>query len=114
MVTTTTAPSGEPAPRPRILVWEHMLEWTMRLVLLWLISQAARSPWPLLRSRTFPALLLFIAASVYWNIAGRNSAPAKTSESGVSKWFHQIVLMLALVLLFWPAPGLTGWFLPQR
>jgi len=114
MVITATAPSGESAPRPRIPVREHILEWTICLVLLWLIIQAARNPWPLLRSRTFPALLLFIASSVYWNIAVRNSAPAKTSESGVSKWFHQIVLMLAFVLLFWSAPGLTGWFLPQH
>ena len=28
--------------------------------------------------------------------------------------FHQLVLNLAVVLLFWPAPGLKGWFLPQR
>jgi len=114
MVTTTTAFSGESAPRPRIPVWEHLLVWTIRVVLLVLIIKAAINPWPLLRSRTFPSMLLFIASFVYWGIVGRNSAPAKASESKASKWFHQIVLMLAFVLLFWPAPGLTGWFLPQR
>ncbi len=111
MVTTITAASVEPVPQTRVPLWEHILAWTIRLVLLWLIIEAARSPW---RRRIFPALLLFIGSDMYWAIVGRNSAPAKTSESAVSKWFHQIVLMLAFVLLFWPGPGLTGWFLPQR
>jgi protein-S-isoprenylcysteine O-methyltransferase Ste14 len=114
MVTTATAPSVEPAPQRRISVWEHLLAWTIRLVLLWLIVEAARDPWQLLGSRTFPALVLFIASHVYWGIVGRNSAPAKTSESRASKWFHEIVLLLAFLLLFWPVPGLTGWFLPER
>jgi len=59
-------------------------------------------------------MLLWVIFSVYWGIAARNSAASKTSESRVSAWFHQIVLNLALILLFAPIPGLTGWFLSQR
>jgi protein-S-isoprenylcysteine O-methyltransferase Ste14 len=59
-------------------------------------------------------MVLFIGSYVYWGIVGRNSAPAKTSESSQSKWFHEIVLMLAFFLLLWPVPGFTGWFLPER
>jgi len=114
MVTTATAPSVEPAPQRLIPVWGRLLRWTIRLGLLWLLIEAARNPWALLRSRTFPALLLFIGSHLYWTFAGRNSAGAKTSQSEVSKWFHEIALTLAFVLLFWPAPGLTGWFLPGR
>ena len=87
----------------------------VRLVLIYLIIGVIRNPWPLLRSRVFPALLLWIAFTVYWGIAGRNSrAPAKKSESGASTWFHQAVLTAALLLLFVPVPGLNGWFLPER
>lgn len=114
MSTTITAASDKPAPRPRLPLWGRILVWIVRLVLLFLIVKVARNPWQLLRSRVFPALLLWIAFSVYWGIAGRNSAPTKSSESKASTWFHQIVLIVALVLLFAPVPGLTGWFLPQR
>jgi protein-S-isoprenylcysteine O-methyltransferase Ste14 len=92
----------------------RILVWVVRLVLVLLIIKVARNPWPLLRSRVFPALLLWIGFTVYWAIAARNSAPTKSSESGASTWFHQAVLTSALALLFAPVPGLTGWFLPQR
>lgn len=114
MDATTAVASDQPLPRRRLPLWARILVWIVRLALVLLVIKVARNPWPLLRSRVFPSLLLWIAFSVYWSIAGRNSAPAKTSESGASKWFHQIVLNLALFLLFIPVPGLTGWFLPQR
>ena len=114
MSTPVTAASDKPAPRPRLPLWGRILVWIVRLVLLFLIIKVARNPWPLLRSRVFPALLLWIAFFVYWGIAGRNSAPTKSSESKASTWFHQIMMTVALVLLLAPAPGLTGWFLPQR
>ena len=98
--------------RPQLSTWARVLVWIVRVVILLLLIRVARNPWPLLRSRTFPALLLWIAFFVYWGIAGRNSAPAQKSESGASAWFHQIVLTAALVLLFIPVPGLRGWFLP--
>jgi protein-S-isoprenylcysteine O-methyltransferase Ste14 len=64
--------------------------------------------------RVFPALVLWVAFSLYWGIAGRNSARTKSSESKRSTVFHQIALNVALILLFLPVPGLKGWFLPQR
>jgi len=65
-------------------------------------------------NRVTPAAILWIIFSVYWSIAARNSAPTKSSESKLSTALHQITLNAALVLLFWPVPGLKGWFLPQR
>jgi protein-S-isoprenylcysteine O-methyltransferase Ste14 len=91
-----------------------VLAWTVRLALLYLIIRVVRNPWPLLRSRIFVALLLWIAFFVYWGIAARNSAATKSSESRASTWIHQLVLTAALLLLFIPVPGLTGWFLPER
>ena len=65
-------------------------------------------------NRVAPCLVLWIIFSVYWTIASQNSAQTRSSESRGSTVFHQLVLNLALVLLFWPVPGLKGWFLPQR
>ncbi len=65
-------------------------------------------------TRVFPALVLWFTFFLYWGIAGRNSARTKSSESKASTVFHQVVLNVAMILLFWPAPGLKGWFLPQR
>lgn len=64
--------------------------------------------------RLLPAFVLWIAFSVYWGIASRNSAQTKSSESKKSTIFHQIVLNVAILLLFAPLPGLKGWFLPER
>ena len=79
-----------------------------RLCLLWLIVKVAGNPWPLPRSRISPALLLWIIFIVYWGIAGRNSAPARSSESKASTWLHQVTRILALMLLFAPLPGVRG------
>jgi protein-S-isoprenylcysteine O-methyltransferase Ste14 len=114
MAATTTLPSPEPVRRRRLSPQMRVVLWIVRLVLLYALIKVARNPWPLLHSRVFPAMLLWIAFSLYWGIVGRNSAPAKTPESRASKWFHQIVLNLALLLLFLPVPCLTGWFLPER
>lgn len=65
-------------------------------------------------NRIIPAVILWIIFSVYWTVASRNSAPSQSSESKISTAFHQIILNVALLLLFIPVPGLTGWFLPQR
>ena len=114
MAATSALPSQEPVRRRRLSPQMRVLVWIVRLLLLFALIKVARNPWPLLRSRVFPAMLLWIGFSLYWGIAARNSAPAKTPESRTSKWFHQIVLNLALLLLFLPVPGLTGWFLPER
>lgn len=65
-------------------------------------------------NRVTPAILLWLVFSIYWTIASKNSAKARSSESKTSTAFHQIVLNVALLLLFIPVPGLTGWFLPKR
>ena len=102
MATIAPAASRQPTPRPDLPLWGRLLLWTVRLVLVFLIIKVVKNPWPLLRSRVFPSLVLWIVFSVYWAIAGRNSAPTKSSESKASTWFHQIVLVLALLLLFIP------------
>jgi protein-S-isoprenylcysteine O-methyltransferase Ste14 len=65
-------------------------------------------------NRVTASLILWVVFSLFWSVASRNSAPTQSSEPKASTYLHQIVLNGALVLLFWPAPGLTGWFLPQR
>lgn len=65
-------------------------------------------------NRVIPAIVLWLIFSIYWTIASKNSAENKSSESKASTVFHQIVLNVALLLLFIPVPGLTSWFLPQR
>lgn len=59
------------------------------------------------------SMLLWVVFSLYWTVASRNSAETSHSESSLSTGFHQLVLGGAMLLLFIPAPGLTGWFLPQ-
>ena len=114
MAATSALPSQDPIPRRQLTPRMRILVWTVRLALVWVLIKVIRNPWPLLRSRAFPALLLWIGFSLYWGIAARNSAPAEQPESRASKWFHQIVLNLAVLLLFLPVPGLNGWFLPQH
>jgi protein-S-isoprenylcysteine O-methyltransferase Ste14 len=65
-------------------------------------------------NRVLPSLVLWLVFSGYWSIAGRNAAPAATSESRASTVVHQVLLNGSLILLFWEAPGLSGWFLPRR
>jgi protein-S-isoprenylcysteine O-methyltransferase Ste14 len=69
---------------------------------------------PSFDNRLIPALVLWVIFSLYWGIAGLNSAPTKRSESWVSTYFHQFMLGVALLLLILPVPGLNGWFLPER
>jgi protein-S-isoprenylcysteine O-methyltransferase Ste14 len=64
--------------------------------------------------RDLPCLLLFLAFSIYWAIAARNSAPTKNAEAVSSTVVHQSLLAVALVLVFYPVPGLTGWFIPEQ
>lgn len=114
MVTTAAATPDQPVPRRKLTPWQRVLAWIVRLALLYVIYRVVRNPWPLLHSRVFPALLLWIGFSMYWSIAAKNRAPDKSSESKKSTVFHQIVLNAALLLLFIPVPALTGWFLPER
>jgi protein-S-isoprenylcysteine O-methyltransferase Ste14 len=65
-------------------------------------------------NRLTPAIVLWLVFSVYWTIASKDSAQSMSSESKASTAIHQVILNVALLLLFIPVPGLRGWFLPQR
>ena len=81
----------------------------------WLPKDSARPPAQLeVRRGAVGDGFKIILDGKEWPIASRNSAPTQNSESKVSTGFHQLLLNAALILLFWPAPGLTGWFLPMR
>jgi protein-S-isoprenylcysteine O-methyltransferase Ste14 len=56
---------------------------------------------------------LWLAFSVYWSIAARNSKPTQTSESVGSRQLHVVLINGGLLLLLLPVPGLTRRFLPD-
>jgi protein-S-isoprenylcysteine O-methyltransferase Ste14 len=57
--------------------------------------------WPLMLS-----VAGWVLFSVYWSIAAKNSAPAKSSEAPKSRQIHQLLLNSALLLILIPVPGL--------
>lgn len=57
---------------------------------------------------------LWIGFINYWNIAAKNSSPAKSSESRQSRRLHENLLLTSLLLLFVPIPGLRGRFRPAK
>ncbi|HET9401592.1 MAG TPA: isoprenylcysteine carboxylmethyltransferase family protein [Candidatus Acidoferrales bacterium] len=116
MASNTAAVPDTPARR-RLPVWARIVVWLVRLGLLALIYFAVKLHWfsmATLRARIFPAVVLFIGFSIYWGIAARNRAPTKSSESRGSTIFHQVWTNCAYVVLFWPIPGLRGWFEPPQ
>ena len=90
----------------------HILRWVILALLAYGLFEAWRHRTAVLHSRVFPAFILWLLFQVYWSASSRNSAPTKSSESRGSTVFHQVVINVAYLLLFWPAPGLKGWFLP--
>ena len=116
MSTSTTALPEGPARR-QIPPWARVVAWVVRIGLVVLLYYAIRLHWlsmNMLRARIFPGVMLFIAFSIYWGIASRNRAPTKSSESRGSTIFHQVFTNAAYVVLFWPIPGLKGWFEPPQ
>jgi protein-S-isoprenylcysteine O-methyltransferase Ste14 len=77
-------------------------------ILAWLVF---RRPW-----RFNPLFWIsgagWLAFISYWNSAARNASATRKSESPESRRKHQLLLNLALLLLFVPVPGLTQHFLP--
>lgn len=58
------------------------------------------------------SIALYCLFSLYWTVAAKNSAPVKSAEPFSSTLLHQSLLNLALILLFFRVPGLTGrWLL---
>jgi protein-S-isoprenylcysteine O-methyltransferase Ste14 len=58
------------------------------------------------------AAAAWIAFSIYWSAAAKNSAEAKTSESAESRRVHVLLTNVGQLLLFIPIPGLRSNFLP--
>jgi protein-S-isoprenylcysteine O-methyltransferase Ste14 len=57
------------------------------------------------------SLALWILFIIYWSAAAKNSAPAKSAESLASRQLHQLLMNVALLLLFIPVSGLRWRFL---
>lgn len=53
------------------------------------------------------SLLFWLVLSIYWEIAARNAAATRASESGGSRALHLALINGAMVVAFWPFPG---WF----
>ncbi len=64
--------------------------------------------------RLRPAFVLWVVFFTYWSIEARNKAPTERGERTRSTAFHQVMLNVALLLLFISVPGLNGWFLPEH
>lgn len=72
------------------------------------MRQFAAHNWAMLLSA-----VLWVAFSMYWTAASKNSAAAKQSETLKSTMVHQLTLNIALLLLFIPVPGLMRRFRPD-
>jgi protein-S-isoprenylcysteine O-methyltransferase Ste14 len=64
--------------------------------------------WPM-----WVSLVLYFAFGLYWGIAARNSAAAKSSEPWASTLLHQALINIAVIAAFYRVPGLTGRWLPS-
>jgi protein-S-isoprenylcysteine O-methyltransferase Ste14 len=87
--------------------------WAARIVLLTVLGLLI---WLTVWMRPRVGMLLtagvWFAFEIYWGLAARNSARAKSSEPQKSRALHVAMLYLSLLLLFIPVPGLRGSFLP--
>ena len=65
--------------------------------------------------RMLASAAIWIAMIVYWNISARKIAPVKSTEDAKSEVRRQLLLNLAILMLFIPVPGLTRQYLaPTR
>jgi len=71
------------------------------------IRASLMSYWPL-----WVSAAVWILFSIYWEIAAKNAAQEKESESSASRGVHVFMTNAALLLLFVPVPGLTRRYLP--
>jgi protein-S-isoprenylcysteine O-methyltransferase Ste14 len=69
---------------------------------------SAGSDWVMLAS-----FVPWIAFSIYWEIAAKDSAPAIKAESQFSRGVHVVLANAALLLIFFPIRGLNQRFLPD-
>ncbi len=106
-----------PKPTPVIQIGKLRIEgrWAVLVllaILALIVIQILRHPptfqkWPLWISAA--EWLFFVG---YWSRAAKNSAPAKKSESKQSRAIHELLLNIALILLFISIPGLRTRFVP--
>jgi len=106
------AASSQPAVRIGSLTLGRKSSHVARLVLIallvWIVYIAP--PW-----RYWPLWLAatgWIAFSLYWSAAAKNSAAAKSSESDRSRGVHEVITTAGQLLLFIPIPGLRQNFIP--
>ncbi|MGA8741036.1 MAG: isoprenylcysteine carboxylmethyltransferase family protein [Terracidiphilus sp.] len=69
-----------------------------------------------LQPKSWPVLAAFvpwIIFSIYWEIEAKNSAPAISSESKLSRGVHVVLANAALLLMIVPIRGLNQRFLPD-
>jgi protein-S-isoprenylcysteine O-methyltransferase Ste14 len=95
------------------LMKQLVLVLAIGLILRFAITKSGWQLPPLWENRRMSAaLFLWLVFGLYWAITGLNSAPTKSSESSASTYFHQFMLVAAFLLVIFPVPRLTGWFLP--
>jgi len=57
-------------------------------------------------------LAIWVALSIYWEIAARTASPASTREGGVSRALHLALIGAGQLAVLLPVPGLRARFLP--
>ncbi len=55
---------------------------------------------------------MWLAFSLYWEIAAKDASAEKSSEATLSRSVHVLIANAALLLIFIPVPRLMGRFLP--
>lgn len=84
----------------RLLILAAVVAWIVYLF-------PPKTNWPM-----WLAAAGWIGFSIYWSVAARQSAEAKSAESAQSRRTHLILTNLGELLLFLPVPGLQGLFRP--
>jgi len=60
-----------------------------------------------------PGIIIFLIFWLYWSYAARDSGATETSEPGWSTGLHRTLMVLAVVFIFFPIPGLSARFAPE-
>ncbi len=84
----------------------------LRLVLIGIVVGIAYLSPPLKNWPKWISAAGWVAFSIYWGAAARNSAVAKSSEATESRRVHEVLVNIGLFLLYLPVPGLRQSFLP--
>ena len=67
---------------------------------------------PPLKTGLSLALALWVVWGIYWEVKAKESAPAATSESSLSRGLHIVLLNVAMAIVLLPIPGLRARWLP--